>query len=123
MVPTSPAELIDKLTILRLKVENLTDKQRQTAARHQNGTLQDIANQFLPQNDTLCVLWDLLYEINKDLWTVQNDLRAYDARGEFGLGFIALARASYTALDKRAAVKREINMTLGANMFDERSFG
>ena len=122
MVPTSPGELIDKLTILRLKSENITDKDKLRHINYESNVLQQTADAAIPFTDALRVLWDLLYEINKDLWVVEDDIRACDARGEFGPPFIALARAIYITNDKRAAVKKEINVMLGSDLVEEKSY-
>ncbi len=113
LVPTSPGELIDKLTILRLKSERMTDPAKLANVRHEQAVLQALADAALPADDALAPLWDDLYAINAALWVIEDDIRACDARGDFGPDFIALARAVYQTNDRRAAVKKAINLALG----------
>ncbi|SEM59878.1 hypothetical protein SAMN04488003_10256 [Loktanella fryxellensis] len=122
MVPTSPGELIDKLTILRLKAEQMTDRDKLANVQHEQAVLTRIAQAALPDSDDLQALWDALYEINADLWAVEDDIRACEARGDFGAGFVALARAVYVTNDERAAIKKRINQLLGSAIVEEKSY-
>ena len=122
MVPTAPGELIDKLTILRLKSEQIADPDKLAHVRHEQQVLQAIADNALPKNDDLGALWDELYAINGDLWVIEDDIRLFESKGDFGEGFVALARAVYVTNDKRAAVKKEINLLLGSAIVEEKSY-
>ncbi|SEP56972.1 hypothetical protein SAMN05428995_101113 [Loktanella sp. DSM 29012] len=122
LVPTAPGELIDKLTILRLKEEKITDQAKLTNVRHERRVLQAIADQALQHSAALTALWDELYQINADLWEIEDDIRAFEARRDFGPGFIALARAVYVTNDQRAAVKKRINVLLGSAIVEEKSY-
>lgn len=122
LVPTSPGELIDKLTILRLKSENITDAEKLAHVRHEQAQLQQVADAAIPPSAGLEALWRDLYEINGDLWAIEDDIRACDARGDFGAAFIALARAVYVTNDKRADVKKQINLLLGSDLIEEKSY-
>ena len=122
MVPTSPGELIDKLTILRLKAEQITDPAKLANVRHEHAVLSAIADAHLPRGDGLTALWDTLYRINGDLWAIEDDIRACEARRDFGPAFIALARAVYVTNDERAAVKKRINLLLGSAIVEEKSY-
>ena len=122
LVPTAPGELIDKLTILRLKEEKISDPDKLANVRHERAALQSIADRALPPSVELMALWDDLYSINADLWEIEDDIRAFEARGDFGPGFIALARAVYVTNDERAAVKKRINLLLGSAIVEEKSY-
>lgn len=122
LVPTSPGELIDKLTILRLKSEQITDAVKLANVRHEKAILQGIADRALPMSDALAALWDALYRINGDLWVIEEDIRAFEDRRDFGAGFVALARAVYVTNDERAAVKKQINLLLGSAIVEEKSY-
>ena len=122
MVPTSPGELIDKLTILRLKTEQISDPAKLANVRHEQAVLRAIADASLPSSEALAKLWDELYRINGDLWVIEDDIRACEARGDFGPAFIALARAVYVTNDERAAVKKRINLLLGSAIVEEKSY-
>jgi hypothetical protein len=122
LVPTSPGELIDKLTILRLKAEQITDPAKLANVQHEQQVLRAIADAHLPRSDALAALWDDLYRINGDLWVIEDDIRAFEARKDFGPGFIALARAVYVTNDERAAIKKRINVLLGSAIVEEKSY-
>jgi len=122
LVPTAPGELIDKLTILRLKSEKITDAAKLANVRHEMAVLTQIADDAIAMSDALQVLWDALYEINADLWVIEDDIRAFEAKSDFGAGFIALARAVYVTNDERARVKKDINLLLGSQLVEEKSY-
>ncbi|MFZ3584633.1 DUF6165 family protein [Loktanella sp. DJP18] len=122
LIPTSPGELIDKLTILRLKTEQITDPVKLANVWHELTLLSAIADAALPRSDALATLWDELYRINGDLWAIEDDIRAFEARRDFGTGFVALARAVYATNDERAAVKKRINVWLGSAIVEEKSY-
>ena len=121
LVPVSPGELIDKLTILRLKAENIDDPAKRTNIEAEREALAP-ARAGLPGGDDLAALEDELYGINARLWQIEDDIRACEAAGEFGPDFIALARAVYQTNDLRAAVKRRINESLGSALIEEKSY-
>lgn len=122
LVPVAPGELIDKLTILRLKSEKISDPEKRANILHEQIALQGIADVVLPNDPLLLELWQKLYEINADLWVIEDDIRACEQRGDFGPAFIALARAVYVTNDQRAAVKKEINLHLGSDLIEEKSY-
>ncbi|SHF12791.1 hypothetical protein SAMN05444339_103362 [Loktanella atrilutea] len=122
MVPTSPGELIDKLTILALKAEKMTDAGKLTHVRHEQRVLTEIADDVLPRSAALGELWDALLEINGDLWAIEDDIRACEARQDFGPAFVALARAVYITNDERAAIKKRINLLLESEIVEEKSY-
>jgi len=122
LIPVSPGELIDKLTILRLKSEMITDEAKLANVRHEMAELQRIADAKLPQSAELTALWSRLYQINGDLWTIEDDIREFESRGDFGPAFVALARAVYVTNDERSDVKREINLLMGSAIMEEKSY-
>lgn len=122
MVPTAPGELVDKLTILRLKSERIADPAKLANVRHEQAALQRTADLHLPPSETLSALWQDLYEINAALWVIEDDIRACEAQGDFGPAFIELARAVYVTNDRRAAVKKRINLHLGSALVEEKSY-
>ncbi len=122
LVPTAPGELIDKLTILRLKSEKITDPDKLANVRHEMAVLQKTADDAVEMSDALRKLWDVLYAINADLWVIEDDIRAFEAKRDFGPGFVALARAVYVTNDERARVKKEINLLLGSAIVEEKSY-
>ena len=121
-VPTTPGELIDKLTILRLKSEKMTDAAKLVNVYHEMAVLSQTATAAIPMSPALRALWDELYEINADLWVIQDDIRAFEVKPDFGPGFIGLARAVYVTNVERARVKKNINLLLGSQIVEEKSY-
>lgn len=122
LVPTSPGELVDKITILRLKADRIDDPARLANVRHELAVLTELADQTLPPGAELSALWNELAEINAALWVIEDDIRDHDAAGDFGATFVALARAVYQTNDRRAAVKKRINQYLGSAIVEEKSY-
>ena len=122
LVPTAPGELVDKLTILRLKSEKITDPAKLANVRVEAAALQATADAHLPPGPELDRLWEDLYQINARLWVVEDDIRDCEAAGDFGPKFIELARAVYVTNDERAAVKKAINLHLGSRIVEEKSY-
>lgn len=122
LVPTSPGELIDKLTILRLKSEKIKDADKLRNVNHEHSVLSKTADSVIPMSDALRALWDSLYQVNADLWVIEDDIRACEAKSDFGPAFIALARAVYVTNDERARLKKEINLLLGSQIVEEKSY-
>ncbi len=122
LVPTAPGELIDKLTILRLKSEKIKDAVKLRNVRHEMSELTKTADAAIPESASLRDLWGRLYEVNADLWVIEDDIRACEAKSDFGPAFIALARAVYVTNDERARLKKEINLLLGSQLVEEKSY-
>ena len=122
LVPTAPGELVDKLTILRLKSERIADPAKLANVRHEQAALQATADRHLPPGPALTALWEELYQINARLWVIEDDIRDCEAAADFGPAFIALARAVYVTNDERARVKKAINLHLGSAIVEEKSY-
>ncbi len=110
LVPTAPGELIDKLTILRLKEERITDPAKVANVRVEKVALMKTANAHVPSSADLDVLWEALYKINADLCVIEDDIRNCERAKNFGEEFVRLARAVYVTNDHRADVKKKINL-------------
>lgn len=122
LVPVSPGELIDKLTILRLKSERITDTAKLENVRHEQTVLHTVVERELTVDDQLQALWAQLYAINAELWVIEDDIRICERNGDFGPEFVRLARAVYVTNDKRADVKKAINLHLGSAIVEEKSY-
>jgi hypothetical protein len=122
LVPTAPGELIDKITILRIKADKITEPAKLSNVRHELEVLTALAATAIPPSPELTALWDALQEINATLWVIEDDIRDHDAAGDFGASFVALARAVYQTNDRRAAVKKQINLHLGSAIVEEKSY-
>ncbi len=91
LVPTAPGELIDKLTILRLKEERITDPAKVANVRVEKVALMKTADAHVPSSADLDVLWEALYKINADLWVIEDDIRNCERAKNFGEEFVRLA--------------------------------
>jgi len=120
-IEVSPGELIDKITILEIKCSRIEEADKRAAAARELAVLSAARDAALPAEAWLDDAAAALREVNEDLWAVEDDLRACEARGEFGPGFVALARSVYVLNDRRAALKREINDRLGAGLREVKS--
>jgi hypothetical protein len=122
LVPTAPGELIDKLTILRLKEERMTDPAKVANVRTEMAALTKTADSQIPPSVELTALWEDLYVTNGDLWVIEDDIRDCENAKNFGEDFIRLARAVYITNDRRADVKKKINLLLGSTLIEEKSY-
>ena len=120
-VEISPGELIDKITILEIKARRLSDPGQKFNVSTELEALTTARDKALPATEALDDLTDRLREVNEDLWAVEEDLRGCEASGDFGPGFVALARTVYQLNDGRAALKRRINLLLGSRLMEEKS--
>ncbi len=114
--------MIDKLTILRLKTERITDAVKLANVRHEQSVLQATADDKLTDTAGLAPLWEELYQINAKLWVIEDDIRDCERAQDFGQTFIDLARAVYITNDKRSDVKKRINQLLGSDLVEEKSY-
>jgi len=84
--------------------------------------LMETAKQFVPSSDALDTLWEDLYQINAELWVIEDDIRDCEMTKNFGDTFVKLARAVYITNDRRADVKKKINLLLGSALIEEKSY-
>ncbi|KAA9006734.1 DUF6165 family protein [Histidinibacterium aquaticum] len=120
-IPVSPGELIDKLTILRIKSERISDTDKLANVRHEEAALAAAAK-VLPESKELSALRDRLLAINEELWDIEDGIRDCERAGDFGAEFVRLARAVYLTNDRRAEVKKAINLLLGSALVEEKSY-
>jgi hypothetical protein len=121
-VPLSPGELIDKITILQIKSERMTDATKVANVRAELKILEDTWRASAHAAADIAAQWAELKRINEKLWVVEDDIRDKERAGAFDREFIELARAVYVTNDERAAVKREINIKLGSRIVEEKSY-
>ena len=122
MVPISPGELIDKITILEIKSQRMTDATKLHNVRTELALLTDTwrASPFAATD--IRAEWDALREVNGELWDIEDRIRDQERDGNFGEVFIELARAVYVTNDERAALKKKINTKLGSTLVEEKSY-
>ncbi len=119
--PISPGELLDKITILEIKSEQIKDKTKLTNIKTELELLSKIWNEAA-RKEELAELKQELKENNKALWDIEDKIRIKEAKKEFDQVFIELARAVYVQNDKRAETKKKINTLLGSKIVEEKSY-
>lgn len=121
-VPISPGELLDKITILEIKAEQIADNEKLRNVQTELDLLGRVWDQASADNDTVLKLKQTLKTTNMDLWIIEDKIRIKEARKEFDHEFVELARSVYLKNDKRAATKKEINILLGSGIMEEKSY-
>ncbi|MGK2742154.1 DUF6165 family protein [Tepidicaulis sp. LMO-SS28] len=122
LIEVGAGELIDKITILRIKSERMSDAEKLKNVRHELEVLSKAREEALEDTEELRKLEDELKTINEELWVIEDDIRDCEGKQHFGSRFIELARAVYKTNDRRAAVKKEINLLTGASIIEEKSY-
>jgi len=121
-VPISPGELLDKITILRIKSARMQDAAKLANVRHELQLLEQTWRAVLPAGIDLRSEEQALEAVNAKLWDVEDLLRDQEAEKRFDAQFIELARAVYFTNDERAAIKKRINVKLGSALVEEKSY-
>lgn len=122
MCPISVGELLDKITILMIKQENISDASKLANIEKELDALREIMNASLPDHERASELIGELRAVNERLWHVEDELRAMEARAEFGESFVALARSVYANNDERFRIKKQANTEFGSEIAEEKSF-
>jgi len=120
--PISVGEWIDKLTILEIKLVEITDREKLDNVRREYATLLAAAPQGLLASAEVAALRDKLKAVNAELWLIEDEIRVKERACAFDAAFIALARAVYLTNDRRAALKREINLISQSDLVEEKSY-
>ena len=118
----SPGELLDKITILQIKVERIADAAKRANVQTELATLDRVRTEALPGSPELDQLVDALRQVNEILWDIEDDIRECERSSDFGPRFVELARSVYKTNDRRAALKRDINVLLGSRLVEEKSY-
>lgn len=122
LAPISAGELIDKITILRVKAERIGDTAKAANVVKELRLLEDLAVKALPATTALEAMTAELIEVNAALWDIEDGKRDCERRKDFGPEFVALARSVYLQNDRRAAIKRAINEAVGSDLVEEKSY-
>ena len=112
----SPGELLDKISILEIKLEKVKDKNSQEKIKKEYKILKEIQNYSIKLTDKIKDLFQSLKNINIELWNVEDKLRIHEKNKDFSKNFVELARGVYFNNDKRAKIKSEINEILESNI-------
>lgn len=122
LVPVSPGELLDKITILRIKSARMADAAKLENVRLELGLLERT------WRDSGCGAFDVsrdeqaLQEVNERLWVIEDRIRDKEAARAFDAQFIELARSVYIENDSRAAIKKRVNLAMGSRIVEEKSY-
>jgi hypothetical protein len=122
LVPVSPGELIDKITILEIKSQRMSDPAKLHNVRTELALLNDTWRASPYSATDVGAEWAALREVNAKLWDIEDRIRDKERDHAFDDVFIELARAVYVTNDERAAVKKSINSRLGSTLVEEKSY-
>ena len=122
LVPLSVGELIDKISILKIKKKKITNKNKQKNIIKELKFLERIYKSNIKKNKKLDRCEKQLIKINKILWEIEDEIRNCESKRDFKEIFIKLARSVYINNDKRSKIKREINTITGSNLIEEKSY-
>lgn len=122
LIEVGPGELIDKITILDIKSERMSDPVKLKNVRHELAVLDAARRAHIPPSAELTRLEAALKSVNEALWVIEDDIRQCEADKDFGPKFVELARAVYKQNDKRAALKKDINLLTGSSIIEEKSY-
>ncbi len=122
LVPVSPGELIDKLTILRIKAQRIRDAAKVANVRTELDALEKTWGASPLSRIDIAADERALQAVNERLWDIEDRIRDKERARTFDAGFIELARAVYVENDERAAIKKRINLALGSKIVEEKSY-
>jgi len=121
-VPVSPGELIDKITILRIKSARMTDPAKLANVRRELDTLLATWRAHPYSAQDISAEEAALQAVNEKLWVIEDDIRDKEQARSFDAQFVSLARSVYVKNDERAAIKKRINLKLGSSLVEEKSY-
>ena len=121
-VPISPGELLDKITILRIKSQRMSDPAKVSNVRLELRQLEDTWSASAHAKIDIEADIRALLAVNERLWVIEDDIRDKERAQAFDAEFVRLARAVYFENDERAAIKRRINAKLGSTIVEEKSY-
>ena len=122
VVPVSFGELLDKIAILQIKSERMSDAAKLANVRKELDALSAVWLAQPAAGHDIVALRATLKGVNERLWEIEDDIRHCEQRQDFGAEFIRLARAVYSENDERAAIKKQINLALGSSYVEEKSY-
>lgn len=122
LIPISPAELIDKITILEVRAQRITDPEKLKNTNHELALLKEVFKKHIAVTPELEKLIKKLKVISAKGWDIEDGKRECERNKDFGSKFIEFARAAFKNNDERAAVKKEINLLLKSKIIEEKSY-
>jgi len=118
-IEVSNGEIIDKLTIIQIKLERIKDKAKLVNLQKEYDELISASSLILSTTDPL---YAALYEVNCELWDIEDRIRDLERKKNFGDEFISTARSVYVKNDRRSEIKREINIKTMSGLIEEKSY-
>ena len=122
LIPISPGELLDKITILQIKAERIADPAKVANVKTELDMLEKVWGEAVADDAEIRALGAELKAINEALWEIEDDIRDEERNRRFGERFIELARAVYVTNDERANAKKKVNLHLKSNIVEEESY-
>jgi hypothetical protein len=118
-IEVSNGEIIDKLTILQIKLERIKDKAKLKNMKKEYDELVKVTASIMSVADPL---YKALYDVNCELWDIEDHIRDLEQKKQFGDDFVTTARSVYINNDKRVAIKKEINIRTSSGLIEEKSY-
>lgn len=118
-IEVSNGEIIDKLTIIQIKLERIKDQAKLANLQREYDELIKVSSSIINTSDPL---YKELYDVNCELWDIEDHIRDLERNKDFGKDFIETARAVYFKNDRRSEVKREINLKTSSGLIEEKSY-
>ena len=122
LIPISVGELVDKITILKIKKKKILNKAKQTNIIKELNFLEKIYKSNFTKNRKIKLYEKELIKINKNLWEIEDQIRNCESKKNFNEIFINLARAVYLNNDKRSIVKKKINLLTKSHIVEEKLY-
>ena len=121
-IPVSHGELVDKLTILEIKLEMISEKSKINEIITEHKYLSSIFNKIKTEEETVLSYYEELLAINKKLWNIEDSIRSLEKQKKFNSEFIELARKVYYTNDERFEIKSKINALFNSNIKEQKSY-
>jgi prefoldin subunit 5 len=122
LIPISPGELLDKITILQIKAERIADPVKVANVETELDMLNKVWSEAVEVDAEISALTAELKSVNEALWEIEDDIRDEERGKRFGERFIELARAVYVTNDERANAKKKVNLHLNSTIVEEKSY-
>jgi hypothetical protein len=120
-VEVSNGEILDKLSILQIKKDTITDQDKLSNVHKEHEYVSSVSQDLLNQKEVR-QLFELLVQVNKELWDIEDKIRLKEKQLTFDGDFISLARSVYITNDKRASIKKQINVVSKSEFVEEKSY-
>lgn len=118
-IEVSNGEIMDKLSIIQIKLERIKDESKLINLRKEYDVLKEAADSIMSLDDPL---YKGLYAVNCELWDIEDRIRDLEREKNFGNDFVETARSVYFRNDKRSEIKREINIKTSSGLIEEKSY-